>query len=92
MALLLSVPFQVSAEQIGATYGSRWEHETDLDELKTHLLDRTTVNRPVFFRSKIPPRVEQELYGAVPIGAVKLGSKLGQGDLFPWTKELNTVS
>lgn len=54
-------PAAASREQIASAYGHRWEHETGLDELKTHLMDRTTVNRPVFFRSMTPERVEQEL-------------------------------
>jgi hypothetical protein len=46
-----------------ALYHERWDSETTLDEIKTHLCDCTTVNRPVIFRSKTPDRVVQELYG-----------------------------
>jgi hypothetical protein len=63
--LLTSVvdPILLSAGQSAIAYGLRWGHETELDEYKTHLMDRTTVNRPVVFRSMEPTRVEQELYG-----------------------------
>jgi hypothetical protein len=57
-------PTAASREEIASAYGHRWEHETGLDEVKTHLMDRTTVNRPVFFRSQTPGRVQQELLGA----------------------------
>lgn len=56
-------PTQVSAEQIAAAYGERWQQETAFDETKTHLLDLSTVNRAVLFRSMTPERVAQELYG-----------------------------
>ncbi|GAG09075.1 unnamed protein product, partial [marine sediment metagenome] len=42
---------------------ARWEDETIIDEIKTHLCDCATVNRPVVFRSKTPDRVVQELWG-----------------------------
>ena len=42
-------PTQVSAEQIAAAYGERWQQETAFDETKTHLLDLSTVNRAVLF-------------------------------------------
>jgi hypothetical protein len=58
-------PMAVSASEIAAAYGLRWEQETVLDEIKSHLLDRTTVNRPVFFRSMTPSRVRQELYAVL---------------------------
>jgi hypothetical protein len=63
--LLLSVldPLILPGADAASAYGQRWSHETQLDELKTHLLDRATVNRPVCFRSERPDRVEQELYG-----------------------------
>jgi hypothetical protein len=56
-------PTQVPPQEIATAEGLRWEHETALDETKTHLLDRTTANRPVSSRSETPSRVEQELYG-----------------------------
>lgn len=56
-------PALLSAQDLAAAYGLRWEQETAFDETKTHLLDRTTVNRAVLFRSMTPRRVEQELYG-----------------------------
>lgn len=49
--------------EIAALYHERWEEETITDELKTHLCDCATVNRPVAFRSQTPARVEQEWYG-----------------------------
>ena len=55
-------PALLPAEEVAQAYGLRWEHETALDEAKTHLLDRTTVDRAVLFRSMTPRRVEQELY------------------------------
>lgn len=58
-------PSTVSAAEVASAYGSRWEHETTLDEVKTHLMDRTTANRPVLFRSMTPERVVQELYGVL---------------------------
>jgi hypothetical protein len=57
-------PTAASLEQIASAYGQRWDHEIGLDEVKTHLMDRTTVNRPVFLRSMTPGRVDQELLGA----------------------------
>lgn len=59
----LTDPQEANKEQLSALYHDRWEEETTLDEIKTHLCDCTTVNRPVVFRSKKPERVIQELYG-----------------------------
>jgi hypothetical protein len=56
-------PAQATAADIASGYGARWQHEISFDELKTHLAERTTVNRPVLFRSLTPTRVEQEMYG-----------------------------
>jgi len=56
-------PEAASAEELAAAYHDRWEGESAFDELKTHLCDCATVNRPVVFRSKTPRRVEQEFYG-----------------------------
>lgn len=56
-------PEEFPKEEIAHLYHDRWEEETILDEIKTHLCDCATVNRPVVFRSKTPERVEQELYG-----------------------------
>jgi hypothetical protein len=50
-------------DEFKALYHDRWESETTLDEIKTHLCDCATVNRAVIFRSKTPDRVVQELYG-----------------------------
>lgn len=54
---------KIKRDEIAALYHERWEVETVLDEIKTHLTDCTTVNRPVVFRSRTPMRVKQELYG-----------------------------
>jgi len=43
---------------VAALYHERWEIETALDELKTHLRDREIV-----LRSKTPDLVRQEFYG-----------------------------
>lgn len=59
----LTDPQEAKKEHLGMLYHDRWEEETTLDEIKTHLCDCTTVNRPVVFRSKKPERVIQELYG-----------------------------
>jgi len=56
---------KIPQDEIAALYHDRWEVETVLDEIKTHLADCTTVNRPVVFRSRTPTRVKQELYGMV---------------------------
>lgn len=53
----------IKCEEIAALYHDRWDVETCIDEIKTHLCDCATVNRAVVFRSKTPERVEQELYG-----------------------------
>jgi len=49
--------------ELADLYHDRWEDETIFDEIKTHLCDCATVNRPVVFRSKTPDRVVQELWG-----------------------------
>lgn len=46
------------AEELAALYQQRWEIETALDELKTHLRGARIV-----LRSKTPELVEQEFYG-----------------------------
>jgi hypothetical protein len=46
------------AEQLAALYHERWEIETSLDELKTHLRGAKIV-----LRSKTPDLVRQEFYG-----------------------------
>jgi len=56
-------PAAASAKELVAAYHDRWEGESAFDEIKTHLCDCATVNRPVVFRSKTPSRVEQEFYG-----------------------------
>lgn len=55
-------PAQASRVDLARLYHLRWEEETVVDEIKTHLADRATVNRAVVFRSTNPGRVEQELY------------------------------
>ena len=48
----------IAAEELAALYQERWEMETALDELKTHLRGARIV-----LRSKTPELVEQEFYG-----------------------------
>ena len=49
---------QAPAEELAALYHQRWEIETALDELKTHLRGAQIV-----LRSKTPELVRQEFYG-----------------------------
>ncbi len=49
---------QAPAEELAALYHERWEIETALDELKTHLRGANIV-----LRSKTPDLVRQEFYG-----------------------------
>ncbi|MGH8647710.1 MAG: IS4 family transposase [Burkholderiales bacterium] len=49
---------QAPAQELAALYHERWEIETALDELKTHLRGAQIV-----LRSKTPELVEQEFYG-----------------------------
>ena len=49
------------AKELADLYLRRWEEETAIDEIKTHLGDAATVNRPVILRSRKPRRVEQEI-------------------------------
>lgn len=51
-------PVQAPAEELAALYHERWEIETALDELKTHLRGSKIV-----LRSKTPDLVRQEFYG-----------------------------
>ncbi len=51
-------PEQAPAAELAALYQERWEIETALDELKTHLRGARIV-----LRSKTPELVRQELYG-----------------------------
>jgi len=51
-------PRQAPALELAALYRQRWEIETALDELKTHLRGRNIV-----LRSKTPELVRQEFYG-----------------------------
>ena len=51
-------PEQAPAKELAALYPERWEIETALDELKTHLRGARIV-----LRSKTPELVEQEFYG-----------------------------
>jgi len=51
-------PEQAPAAELAALYHERWEIETALDELKTHLRGRQIV-----LRSKTPDLVRQEFYG-----------------------------
>ena len=58
--LLTSIldPDQAPAQELAALYHERWEIETALDELKTHLRGSKIV-----LRSKTPNLVRQEFYG-----------------------------
>jgi hypothetical protein len=58
--LLTSIldPEQAPADELAALYHERWEIETALDELKTHLRGSKIV-----LRSKTPDLVRQEFYG-----------------------------
>jgi len=51
-------PADAPAEELAALYHERWEFETALDELKTHLRGARLV-----LRSKTPMLVRQEFYG-----------------------------
>jgi hypothetical protein len=51
-------PREAPAKELAATYHERWEIETALDELKTHLRGAQIV-----LRSKTPELVKQEFYG-----------------------------
>ncbi len=54
---------EIARHELIDLYPDRWEDETGYDEIKTHLCGCTTVNRPLVLRSKLPHRIEQELYG-----------------------------
>jgi len=51
-------PDQAPAQELAALYHERWEIETALDELKTHLR-----GSKIILRSKTPDLVRQEFYG-----------------------------
>ena len=51
-------PVRAPAKELAALYHERWEIETALDELKTHLRGSQIV-----LRSKTPQLVEQEFWG-----------------------------
>jgi hypothetical protein len=51
-------PDDAPANQLAALYAQRWEFESTLDEIKTHLGGRQFV-----LRSQYPQGVEQEIYG-----------------------------
>jgi IS4 transposase len=53
-------PEQAPARELAALYHERWEIETALDELKTHLRGARIV-----LRSKTPDLVRQEFYGLI---------------------------
>ncbi len=56
-------PNVLPRDDVARLYHERWECETLIDEIKTHLCGCTTVNRPVVFRSESPEAVQQEIYG-----------------------------
>ena len=51
-------PDHAPAEELAALYHERWEIESSLDELKTHLR-----GSKIILRSKLPDLVRQEFYG-----------------------------
>ena len=53
----------IPRDELAALYHERWEEETAIDEIKTHLCGCHTVDQAVVFRSHTPSRVEQEWYG-----------------------------
>ena len=53
-------PDRAPARELAALYHERWEIETALDELKTHLRGARIV-----LRSKTPDLVRQEFYGLI---------------------------
>lgn len=53
-------PRQAPAEQLAALYHERWEIETALDELKTHLRGAR-----IILRSRTPDLVRQEFHGLI---------------------------
>ena len=53
-------PLKAPADELAALYARRWEVETTLDELKTHLRGAKIV-----LRSKQPEMVEQEFFGVM---------------------------
>jgi len=58
LATTILDPEQAPAEELAALYHERWEIETALDELKTHLRGSHIV-----LRSKTPDLVKQEVFG-----------------------------
>ena len=58
LATTILDPDKAPAEQLAALYHERWEIETTLDELKTHLRGAQIV-----LRSKTPELVQQEFFG-----------------------------
>lgn len=52
-------PAEAPAHELAALYHERWEHESTLDELKTHLRGGAEVR----LRSESPDLVRQEIYG-----------------------------
>ena len=53
----------ISRDELAALYHERWEEETVIDEIKTHLCECHTVDQAVVFRSRTPLRAQQEWYG-----------------------------
>jgi len=60
LATTLLDPVRAPASELAALYHERWEIETALDELKTHLRGANIV-----LRSKTPDLVRQEFYGLI---------------------------
>ena len=58
LAALVNLINEETAEELAVLYQERWEIETALDELKTHLRGAKIV-----LRSKTPELVRQEFYG-----------------------------
>ena len=88
--LLTSIldPDQAPAAELAALYHERWEIETALDELKTHLRGSKIV-----LRSKTPDLVRQEFYGLMMTHfAVPRFAALSTNSLFFSTNSRSAVS
>ena len=68
-------PTQAPANELAALYHERWEVETALDELKTHLKGSKIV-----LRSKTPELVRQEFYGLMMAHFAVEGTDARSGD------------
>jgi hypothetical protein len=86
-------PAQAPAEDLAALYAQRWEFESTLDELKTHLGGPRLV-----LRSQHPDGAEQELYGFLLVhhairGLIHAAARHGEHDpdRISFTRSLRVV-